>query len=73
MGPDAAVLTAGKLRRPDDVVTTALNHLESRNPGPIVVDGRANLLGVAASRLLSRRQAARTVARVFDPRRATAR
>lgn len=73
MGPDAAVLTAGKLRGPDNVVTTALNHLESRDPGPVVIDGRANRLGVAASRLLSRRQAARTMARVFDPRRVTAR
>src|SRR3569833_3064023 len=69
MGPDAAVLTAVKLRGPDNVVTTALNHLESRNPGPVVIDGSANRLGVAASRNLRRRQAARTKGRVFDPRR----
>ncbi|WP_086838575.1 SDR family NAD(P)-dependent oxidoreductase [Amycolatopsis kentuckyensis] len=71
MGLDAAVLTTGKLRTPDNVVTTALNHLESRNPGPVVVDGHTNRLGVLTSRLLSRRRAALTMTRVFDPRRVT--
>ncbi|MBE1573457.1 SDR family NAD(P)-dependent oxidoreductase [Amycolatopsis roodepoortensis] len=73
MGPDAAVLTAGKVRKPDDVVTTALKHLDGRNPGPIVIDGRANQLGVLASRFLSRRRNALTMARVFDPDRGAAR
>ncbi|MGW0251910.1 SDR family NAD(P)-dependent oxidoreductase [Nocardia goodfellowii] len=73
MGPEAAVLTAGKVRRPDDVVATALQHLDRRDPGPIVIDGRANQLGVLASRLLSRRRNALTMARVFDPARGTAR
>ncbi|WP_053720146.1 SDR family NAD(P)-dependent oxidoreductase [Saccharothrix sp. NRRL B-16348] len=73
LGPDAAVLTAGKVRTPDDVVTTALKHLDGRNPGPVVIDGRANRLGVLASRLLSRRRSALTMARVFDPGRAPAR
>jgi short-subunit dehydrogenase len=69
MGPDAAVLTAGRVRRPDDVVATALKHLDGRDPGPVVVDGRANRFGVLASRLLSRRRNALTMARVFDPGR----
>ncbi|MGA5304646.1 SDR family NAD(P)-dependent oxidoreductase [Nucisporomicrobium flavum] len=69
MGPEAAVLTAGKLRRPEDVVATALRHLESRNPGPSVVDGRSNQFGVAMTRLLSRRQAASMMARILDPSR----
>jgi short-subunit dehydrogenase len=67
MGPDAAVLTAGKVRKPEDVVTTALEHLDGRNPGPVVIDGRANQLGVLTSRLLSRRRNALIMARVFDP------
>ncbi|WP_051813422.1 SDR family NAD(P)-dependent oxidoreductase [Streptomyces sp. NRRL S-340] len=69
MGPDAGVLTAGKLRTPEDVVTTALHHLERRDPGPAVIDGRANRLGVLMSRFMSRRRSALMMARVFDPDR----
>jgi short-subunit dehydrogenase len=69
MGPDAGVLTAGKLRRPEDVVATALHHLERRNPGPAVIDGRLNQLGVLMSRFMSRRRSALMMARVFDPDR----
>ncbi|MGW7622012.1 SDR family NAD(P)-dependent oxidoreductase [Streptomyces antimycoticus] len=69
MGPDAGVLTAGKLRTPEDVVTTALRHLERRNPGPTVIDGRFNQLGVLIGRFMSRRRNALMAARVFDPGR----
>ncbi|MFV2087955.1 SDR family NAD(P)-dependent oxidoreductase [Micromonospora sp. LOL_021] len=69
MGPDAAVLTAGKVRAAEDVVATALRHLERRDPGPIVVDGGGNRLGVLVSRFVSRRRAALMMARVFDPAR----
>ncbi|WP_030993962.1 MULTISPECIES: SDR family NAD(P)-dependent oxidoreductase [unclassified Streptomyces] len=69
MGADAGVLTAGKLRKPEDVVTTALRHLERRNPGPTVIDGRFNQVGVLMSRLMSRRRNALMMARVFNPDR----
>ncbi|GIJ44033.1 short-chain dehydrogenase [Virgisporangium aliadipatigenens] len=68
MGPEAGVLTAGKVRRPDDVVATALAHLERRDPGPSVVDGRTNRLGVLMNRLVSRRLSAAVMGRVLDPR-----
>ncbi|GAA5165550.1 MULTISPECIES: SDR family NAD(P)-dependent oxidoreductase [Amycolatopsis] len=73
LGPDAAVLTAGRVRRPDDVVNTALNHLDSRGPGPVVIDGRSDRFGVLATRLLSRRRTALMMTRVFDPGRLPAR
>jgi uncharacterized protein len=69
MGPDARVLTAGALRTPEQVVATALKHLEQRNPGPTVIDGGANKLNVLMSRLLSRRQNARIAIHIFDPTR----
>lgn len=69
MGPDAAVLTAGALRRPEDVVATALRHLEGRDPGPTVVDGTANRLTLTATRFLTRRQSAALTSRIFDPAR----
>ncbi|WP_432835512.1 SDR family NAD(P)-dependent oxidoreductase [Dactylosporangium sp. CA-092794] len=69
MGPEASVLTSGRLRTPEDVVATALAHLERRNPGPSVIDGRANQLGVLMSRLASRRQSAMMMERVLDPNR----
>ncbi|MDT0615495.1 SDR family NAD(P)-dependent oxidoreductase [Streptomyces lancefieldiae] len=69
MGPDAAVLTAGKLRKPEDVVATALRHLERRNPGPTVIDGRFSQLGALIARFMSRRRNALMAARVFDPGR----
>lgn len=69
MGPGAEVLTAGPLRTPDNVVTTALRHLERRNPGPTVIDGRRNRLSVLATRLMTRRRTALIAARIFDPSR----
>ncbi|MDQ7909776.1 SDR family NAD(P)-dependent oxidoreductase [Phytohabitans sp. ZYX-F-186] len=69
MGPGAGVLTSGRTRRPEDVVATALAHLERRDPGPVVVDGRSNRLGVLMSRLASRRRSAMMMERVFDPDR----
>jgi uncharacterized protein len=69
MGPDAGVLRAGRLRTPEDVAATALRHLDRRNPGPSVIDGRANRMSVIMSRLTSRRTSARMMARVFDPGR----
>ncbi|GAB7044959.1 hypothetical protein JCM9534A_00850 [Catenuloplanes indicus JCM 9534] len=69
MGPDAAVLTAGKVRRPEDVVATALHHLERRNPAPAVIDGRANRLTVTLTRFLPRRRTAALMSRIFDPTR----
>ena len=69
LGPDAAVLTAGSVRTPEQVVATALRHLDRRDPGPVVVDGSINRLGALSSRLLSRRRIALTMARVFDPAR----
>ncbi|WP_257901208.1 hypothetical protein [Saccharothrix obliqua] len=72
MGPDARVLTAGRLRTPEDVVATALDHLDRRDPGPTVIDGRLNRLAVLSSRLMSRRRSALTMARVFDPGRLSA-
>ncbi|GGP10797.1 SDR family NAD(P)-dependent oxidoreductase [Nonomuraea glycinis] len=69
MGTGAGVLTSGRMRTPEDVVVTALAHLERRNPGPTVIDGRTNQLGVIASRLMSRRRNAMTMDRVFDPDR----
>jgi short-subunit dehydrogenase len=69
MGPDARVLTAGKLRTPEDVVATALRHLEHRDPGPAVIDGRSNHLSVLMSRFLSRRRNASIAAHIFDPGR----
>jgi short-subunit dehydrogenase len=65
MGAGAEVLTSGRIRRPEDVVATALAHLERRNPGPTVIDGRANQLGV----MVSRRRSAMMMERVFDPDR----
>ncbi|MDR7276078.1 SDR family NAD(P)-dependent oxidoreductase [Catenuloplanes atrovinosus] len=69
MGPDAAVLTAGGVRRPEDVVTTALRHLGRRDPGPTVIDGPANRLLVTMSRVMSRRRSAHLMSRIFDPTR----
>ncbi|MFI0511140.1 SDR family NAD(P)-dependent oxidoreductase [Streptomyces sp. WSLK1-5] len=69
MGPEAGVLTAGKLRTPEEVVTTTLRHLERRSPGPTVIDGHVNRLSVFMSRFMSRRRNALMMARVFDPDR----
>ncbi|WP_433531680.1 SDR family NAD(P)-dependent oxidoreductase [Micromonospora sp. CA-263727] len=69
MGTGASVLTSGRTRTPEDVVATAMAHLERRDPGPSVIDGRSNQLGVIMSRFLSRRSSAVMMERVFDPDR----
>ncbi|MFB2556791.1 SDR family NAD(P)-dependent oxidoreductase [Herbiconiux liangxiaofengii] len=68
VGTDDA--TAGaRMRAPDDVVATALAHLERRNPGPSVIDGSANRLGANIGRVMSRRRAATLMHRLTDPAR----
>jgi uncharacterized protein len=69
MGTGASVLRSGRLRTPEDVVTTALDHLERRNPGPTVIDGRSNQLGAIMSRVVSRRTSAMMMERVVNPNR----
>jgi short-subunit dehydrogenase len=67
MGAGADVLASGKLRTPEEVVATTLTHLERRDPGPSVIDGRSNQLGVMLSRLVTRRRNAMLMDRIFDP------
>lgn len=68
VGTDDA--TAGaQMRSADDVVATALAHLESRNPGPSVIDGSANKISAAMLRAVSRRRAAVLMYRITDPAR----
>ena len=60
--------TAGAAQRTAaDVVATALAHLDSRSPGPSVIDGRSNRLSALAPRALGRRATAALMARVTDP------
>jgi short-subunit dehydrogenase len=64
--------TAGAtMRTPMDVVSTALKHLDRRNPGPSVVDGPTNRIGAAVSRLPSRRMSVTMMNRLTDPERRT--
>jgi short-subunit dehydrogenase len=68
VGTDDA--TAGaRMRTASDVVATALAHLERRNPGPSVIDGRGNRISVTPIRMLSRRATATIMHRVTDPAR----
>jgi len=68
VGTDDA--TAGaRMRTADDVVATALTHLELPNPGPSVIDGSANRLSANISRVLSRRRTATMMHRLTDPTR----
>ncbi|MFY1671011.1 SDR family NAD(P)-dependent oxidoreductase [Plantactinospora sp. WMMB334] len=68
VGTDDA--TAGaRMRPPEAVVATALAHLDRHCPGPSVIDGRRNRLGVNAVRLLPRRAVARLAERISDPSR----
>ncbi|RUR00985.1 SDR family NAD(P)-dependent oxidoreductase [Labedella endophytica] len=70
VGTDDA--TAGaRMRTADDVVSTALSHLESRNPGPSVIDGFSNRLSANLGRVLSRRSIAALMHRLTDPARRT--
>lgn len=62
--------TAGaRMRTGDDVVRTALSYLDRRNPGPSVIDGRANRLSVTTGRFASRRMTAWMMERLTDPTR----
>ncbi|MFG6503345.1 SDR family NAD(P)-dependent oxidoreductase [Microbacterium sp. P05] len=68
VGTDDA--TAGaRMRTPDDVVTTALRHLDRRHPGPSVVDGVSNRLASTLGRFISRRATVALMARLTDPAR----
>ncbi len=68
VGTDDA--TAGaRMRTADDVVATALKHLERRNPGPSVIDGSANRLGANIGRVIGRRRTATMMHRLTDPAR----
>ncbi|MEA5360834.1 SDR family NAD(P)-dependent oxidoreductase [Amycolatopsis sp., V23-08] len=68
VGTDDA--TAGaKARTPEDVVATALSHLESRNPGPSVIDGRSNRVSASVGRLVPRRATVTMMHRLTDPAR----
>jgi short-subunit dehydrogenase len=69
MGTGASVLRSARMRTSEHAVATALRHLERRNPGPSVIDGRSNQLGVIVSRLASRRTSAMMMDRVLDPNR----
>lgn len=68
VGTDDA--TAGaRMRSPEDVVATALAHLDRQNAGPSVIDGSANRISAAAGRLLSRRATVTVMHRLTDPAR----
>lgn len=62
--------TAGaRMRTPDDVVTTALAHLDRANPGPSVIDGTTNRVGATLGRFASRRLSVVMMDRLTDPDR----
>lgn len=62
--------TAGATpRTPANVVATALEHLESRRPGPSVIDGSSNRFAAATLKLVSRRKTASMMHRLTDPAR----
>ena len=68
VGTDDA--TAGaRMRSADDVVATALAHLEKRDPGPSVIDGAGNRIGAALTRVPGRRQTVTMMLRMTDPAR----
>ncbi len=68
VGTDNA--TAGaRMRRPEDVVNTALAYLRKRSPGPSVVDGGANRMAAMSAKLASRRTAVTMMHRLTDPAR----
>lgn len=68
VGTDDAT-SGAKPRTPDDVVATALAHLESRNPGPSVIDGTKNRIGARLFRLSTRRSTVTMMYRMTDPSR----
>jgi len=68
VGTDDA--TAGaRMRTPENVVVTAMAHLEARNPGPSVIDGASNRIVASLGRLLSRRTTVTMMHRLTDPDR----
>jgi short-subunit dehydrogenase len=68
VGTDDA--TAGaRMRHPQDVVATALRHLDRRHPGPSVIDGRPNRVAAVLGRAVSRRATVRFMHRLTDPTR----
>ncbi|WIB65933.1 SDR family oxidoreductase [Curtobacterium sp. MCBD17_040] len=68
VGTDDATAGASP-RSAEDVVATALAHLNSRDPGPSVIDGGVNRFAAGAMRLLSRRRTVALMHRVTDPAR----
>ena len=72
VGTDDA--TAGaSMRTPEDVVATALAHLERHDPGPSVIDGVVNRMSaVLGRRLMSRRATVTLMYRLTDPARRAA-
>jgi len=68
VGSDDATADA-KMRTAEDVVATALAHLESRNPGPSVIDGTTRWIGANLVRLMSRRSVVNLMYRITDPAR----
>lgn len=62
--------TAGAaMRTTDDVVRTALRHLERRHPGPSVIDGGTNRVAAGLGRLAPRRATVLLMHRLTDPAR----
>ena len=68
VGTDDA--TAGaRPRTARDVAETAFAHLDKRNPGPSVIDGKANRVAASVLRLASRRATVGMMHRLTDPGR----
>lgn len=62
--------TAGaSMRTPEQVVETALRHLDRSRPSGSVIDGRGNRVAAALVRLVSRPTAVRLMERLSDPAR----
>ena len=62
--------TAGARKRtPDDVVATALRHLDKRNAGPSVIDGPSNRAASVIGRVVSRRAMVTMMERLTRPER----
>lgn len=68
VGTDDAT-SGARMRTPDQVVATALAHLQRPNPGPSVVDGSSNKLSANIGRVLSRRRTAVLMHGITDPAR----
>ena len=68
VGTEDATSGARK-RSPEQVVATALAHLERRNPGPSVIDGASNRVAPVLGRLVSRRTMVTMTDRLTNPAR----